>query len=163
MSAGKHFRTISSQTLHILVRCSFASNIIINPVNDEINPICHLLALLGTHHILHVSRIRVNTASENTVQILIDNILQMKVPMVLISPYPEQEGNMLGSMPGTRAISTTSRREMSSSFLFPARQGAEGNSRHSDRHIRFFPSWSDLKEALYTDSACRSWQLKLSV
>jgi len=37
---------------------------------------------------------------------------------VLISPYPDQEGNKLGSMSGTRAISTTSRREMSScSFL----------------------------------------------
>jgi len=32
----------------------------INPLNAELNPICHLLALLGTHHILHVSRIRVN-------------------------------------------------------------------------------------------------------
>jgi hypothetical protein len=32
---------------------------IINPLNTELNPICHLLALLGTHHILHVSRIRV--------------------------------------------------------------------------------------------------------
>ena len=31
----------------------------INPLNAELNPICHLLALLGTHHILHVSRIRV--------------------------------------------------------------------------------------------------------
>jgi len=30
-----------------------------NPLNAELNPICHLLALLGTHHILHVSRIRV--------------------------------------------------------------------------------------------------------
>ena len=37
----------------------------------------------------------------------------------------------------TCAISTTSRRELSSSiFFFPARQGAEGNSRHSDRNIR---------------------------
>ena len=35
----------------------------------------------------------------------------------------------------TRAISTISRRELSSSF-FSARQGAEGNSRHSDRNIR---------------------------
>jgi len=25
---------------------------------------------------------------------------------------------------------------------FPARQGAEGNSRHSDRNISLFPSWS---------------------
>jgi hypothetical protein len=32
---------------------------IFNPLNDELNPICHLLALLGVHHILHVSRIRV--------------------------------------------------------------------------------------------------------
>jgi len=31
----------------------------INPFNAELNPICHLLALLGSHHILHVSRIRV--------------------------------------------------------------------------------------------------------
>jgi len=31
-----------------------------NPLNAELNPICHLLALLGAHHIFHVSRIRVN-------------------------------------------------------------------------------------------------------
>jgi len=30
--------------------------VIINPLNAEINPICPLLALLGAHHILHVSR-----------------------------------------------------------------------------------------------------------
>jgi hypothetical protein len=35
----------------------------INPLDAELNPICHLLAVLGAHHILHVSRIRVNTAS----------------------------------------------------------------------------------------------------
>jgi len=27
-------------------------------------------------------------------------------------------------------------------FFFPARQGAEGNSRHSDRNISLCPSWS---------------------
>jgi len=32
----------------------------INPLNAELNPICHLLALLGAHHILHISRIRLN-------------------------------------------------------------------------------------------------------
>jgi len=31
----------------------------INPLNPELNPICYLLALLGAHHSLHVSRIRV--------------------------------------------------------------------------------------------------------
>ena len=31
----------------------------IKPLNPELNPICYLLALLGAHHFLHVSRIRV--------------------------------------------------------------------------------------------------------
>jgi len=31
----------------------------LNPLNAELNPNCHLLALLGAHPILHVSRIRV--------------------------------------------------------------------------------------------------------
>ena len=30
-----------------------------NPLKPELNPICYLLALLGVHHFLHVSRIRV--------------------------------------------------------------------------------------------------------
>ena len=33
----------------------------INALNAELNLICHLLALLGAHHFLHVSRIRVNS------------------------------------------------------------------------------------------------------
>jgi len=32
----------------------------LNPLNAKLNPICHLLELLGAHHILHISRIRVN-------------------------------------------------------------------------------------------------------
>ena len=32
----------------------------IHPLNSELNPICHLVALLGVRHFLHVSRIRVN-------------------------------------------------------------------------------------------------------
>jgi len=31
----------------------------VNPLNPELNPICYLLALLGAHHFLLVSRIRV--------------------------------------------------------------------------------------------------------
>jgi hypothetical protein len=30
-----------------------------NSLNAELNPFCHLLALLGAHHILHVGRTRV--------------------------------------------------------------------------------------------------------
>jgi len=32
----------------------------LNPLNAELNPICHLLALLGAHHIFHVIGLRVN-------------------------------------------------------------------------------------------------------
>jgi len=30
------------------------------PLNAKLNPICHLLVLLGAHHILHFSKVRVN-------------------------------------------------------------------------------------------------------
>jgi len=36
-------------------------SIYIDPSNAVLNPTCHLLALLGAHPILHISRIRVNT------------------------------------------------------------------------------------------------------
>jgi len=36
-----------------------SSEIQINPLKPELNPICYLLALLGAHRFLHVSRIRV--------------------------------------------------------------------------------------------------------
>ena len=37
----------------------------LNPLNTKLNSICHLLALLGAHLILHVSRIRVNCILKN--------------------------------------------------------------------------------------------------
>jgi hypothetical protein len=39
--------------------CVALLKIDINPLNAKLNPICHLLTLLGAHPILHVSRIRV--------------------------------------------------------------------------------------------------------
>jgi len=47
---GAHY--LSVLKLHLLKQS-------INPLNPELNPICYLLALLGAHHFLHVSRIRV--------------------------------------------------------------------------------------------------------
>jgi hypothetical protein len=42
-----------------MVRC-LRNSYAFNPLNAELNPICHLLALLGARPILHISRIRVN-------------------------------------------------------------------------------------------------------
>jgi hypothetical protein len=47
----------------IMVRDMFRYQALFNPLNAELNPICHLLALLRAHHILHVSRIRVKMQS----------------------------------------------------------------------------------------------------
>ena len=45
------------------IRCDFDLILahLFNPLNAELNPICCLLALLGAHHFLHVSRIRVKS------------------------------------------------------------------------------------------------------
>jgi len=48
-----------NQTDHIIKPCKH--NVDINPLNAELNPICYLLALLGAHYFLHVSRIRVKS------------------------------------------------------------------------------------------------------
>jgi hypothetical protein len=52
----------------------------INPLNAKVNPICHLLALLGAHHILHVSRIRVNTHARAYVPKYIHRIIYLFKP-----------------------------------------------------------------------------------
>ena len=43
----------------------------IKPLNVELNPICHLLALLEAHRIFHISGLRVNVAYDRYVQVAI--------------------------------------------------------------------------------------------
>ena len=49
----------------MLVHVVLCEVILLNSLNAELNPSFHLLALLGAHHILHVSRIRVNVVLSN--------------------------------------------------------------------------------------------------
>jgi len=46
----------------------------LNPLNAKLNPICHLLVLLGAHHILDVSRIRVNIRLQHPYSCAFDKI-----------------------------------------------------------------------------------------
>ena len=50
--------SLTSYLMQLVAMTKTYSSTCINPLNAELNSICHLLALLGAHHILHVSRIR---------------------------------------------------------------------------------------------------------
>jgi uncharacterized membrane protein len=54
---------------------------LINPLNAELNLICYLLALLGAHHFLHVSRVRVNMSSLilKTIEKLLDRYIKYEI------------------------------------------------------------------------------------
>jgi hypothetical protein len=54
----------------------------INPLKTQLNPICHLLALLWAHHILHVSRIRVNLPNTRSHKL---HLLHSQIDCCLIS------------------------------------------------------------------------------
>jgi len=55
-----------------------------NPLNAELNPICYLLALLGAHHFLHVSRIRVNALSAQRIMKQISRTVVTKTQISLL-------------------------------------------------------------------------------
>jgi hypothetical protein len=65
LNAQFFLKYIYSNSLHVSSTPVFIIRRIncINHLNAELNPICHLLSLLGAHLIFHVSRIRVNTTS----------------------------------------------------------------------------------------------------
>ena len=53
----KQSKVVEVQTLFCEIR--IGNKLKFNPLKPELNAICYLLALLGAHHFLHVSRIRV--------------------------------------------------------------------------------------------------------
>jgi hypothetical protein len=63
-----------------LIRGGTLFNISFNPLNAELNPIRHLLALVGAHHIVHVSRIRV----KHVFPLLIYLVLRLSIAFVKI-------------------------------------------------------------------------------
>jgi len=66
----------------------------VNPLNAELNPICHLLELLGAHSILHVSRIWVKLAL--TIAIRNDRVFMELTH--LYSTFPHNQRNPVNSM-----------------------------------------------------------------
>jgi hypothetical protein len=58
VSASVHAYDVKMFSLAYVI--GFIAKRLLNPLNAELNPICHLLAFFGAHHILHIRRIRVN-------------------------------------------------------------------------------------------------------
>jgi hypothetical protein len=56
---NKRRRRRRRRSVPLLTQITEKGKTIVNQLNAELNTVCHLLALLGAHHILHVSRIRV--------------------------------------------------------------------------------------------------------
>jgi hypothetical protein len=62
---------VKAAHLKALYRCLFpwpvySRRLCINPLNAELNPIRHLLALAGAHHFVNVSRVRVKIPTYST-------------------------------------------------------------------------------------------------
>ena len=57
------FRFVAQHLNHCATAVPTPCILLFNPLKAELNPICHLLALLGVHHIFHVSGLRVNSVS----------------------------------------------------------------------------------------------------
>jgi hypothetical protein len=77
----KHIAKTFNQYAPVGLLCK--SKYYFNPLNAELNPICHLLALLEAHHILHVSRISVNTQIWKILTIkLVLNLQSTSVEMI---------------------------------------------------------------------------------
>ena len=73
----------------------------INSLTPELNPICYLLALLGAHHFLHVSRIRVNVFTLNRAWCLrLDGPVQLNIVFDCLT---HRRFSVLGWLPAVRS------------------------------------------------------------
>jgi len=89
-----HLKSLGKSNLHpkrpiyiyiyILTQLHIVHSYKFNPLNAELNPICHLLALLGAHPILHISRIRVNKPQRTPIAMLFATLRSTNFKVLLI-------------------------------------------------------------------------------
>jgi len=65
-----------------------------NPLNPELNPICYLLALLGAHHFLHVSRIRVKLLTLRRLMSYIYIYIYMEHPFLMFLDHTQRRSTV---------------------------------------------------------------------
>jgi len=69
-------------------------NTVVNPLNPELNPICYLLALLGAHHFLHVSRIRVKLLTLRRLMSYIYIYIYMEHPFLMFLDHTQRRSTV---------------------------------------------------------------------
>ena len=67
--------------------------IFFNALNPELNPICCLLALLGAHHFLHVSRIRVKSINPQATNVIYIYIY-MEQPFLMFLDHTQRRSTV---------------------------------------------------------------------
>jgi hypothetical protein len=82
------------------------------PLNDGLNPICHLLALLGAHNILHGSRIRVNCGTTTFC------VQQINIQALRKVQLKQASGEPLSSTGGYRSFRVQRKEEYSENICF---------------------------------------------
>ena len=65
-----------------------------NPLNPELNPICYLLALLGAHHFLHVSKIRVKSLTLRRLMSYIYIYIYMEHPFLMFLDHTRRRSTV---------------------------------------------------------------------
>ena len=73
---------------------------------------------------------------------IIPNVTTRRFTRVLMSPQPDQVKETSSEACQVRPRFQQNQDASCHQVSFPARQGAEGNSRHSERNISMFPTWS---------------------
>jgi hypothetical protein len=89
-----HLQCNCLQLMKVVNNAIYATLIIklFNPLKPELNPICYLLALLGAHHFLHVSGIRVKLL---TFKRLMSNIyMYMEHPFLMFLDHTERRSTV---------------------------------------------------------------------
>jgi hypothetical protein len=58
--SGSYHELDKASTNQLNPELLYVGQYLLKPLNAKLNPICHLLALLGAHPIFHISGLRVN-------------------------------------------------------------------------------------------------------
>ena len=83
-----------ARRLVLIFRSFYFKFTTLNPLNPELNPICYLLALLGAHHFLHVSRIMVKSLPLRLLMSYIYIYIYMEHPFLMFLDHKQRRSTV---------------------------------------------------------------------